>query len=153
MNELNDNIKILGEVILRAYRAGTKELLQEIRSKNTIVINPNRGIDLIVQRLIGSNTYSLNITHGDIGTGSTTPASTDTQLTTPYARVSTTYAAENGNNIAILQFFFPDSALSNQTYYEFGTFVDGTSTISTGQMFNHVLFSSPYAKTSGVDTT
>jgi hypothetical protein len=43
--------------------------------------------------------------------------------------------------------------LANGTYYECGSFIGGSSTIGTGNMFNHALFSSPYSKSSGTDTT
>ena len=52
-----------------------------------------------------------------------------------------------------MQFFFPDSSLTNQNYYEFGIFVDGLSGANTGQLFNHALFGIAYGKTAGVDTT
>lgn len=143
---------IKGKVRIITYKAGTKEILRTSRwSKNLVVLGVNTGRNLIAQRLAGINTYSLNITHGDIGTGSTAPANSDTQLTTPSVRtVLSSY--DVNNNVAQLQFFFADSILANGTYREFGTFVDGTSTISTGKMFNHALFSSPYVKASGEDT-
>ncbi|HVB33706.1 MAG TPA: hypothetical protein VNJ52_04950 [Patescibacteria group bacterium] len=146
-------LKIKGTVILRAYKADTEELLEEIVTPNLVVDSPSYGLDLVIQRLVGTNTYSLNITHGEIGIGQATPALSDTQLGNDVARVSTTYSADNANQIAVLQFFFPDSTLPNQTYYEFGTFVDGQSSLGTGQMFNHALFTTPYAKVSGVDIT
>ena len=111
------------------------------------------GKDLIIQRLLAINTYSLNITHGAIGTGTTTPTISDTQLTAETNRTTVTYSQDSGFNEAILQFFFPDSMLTNQTYYEFGTFVDGSNTANSGQLFNHALFTTPYVKTAGVDTT
>ncbi len=150
---VQEGIRLKGTVILRAYKAGTKELLTEITTPNIIVNSPNHGLDLIIQRLIGTNTYSLNITEGEMGTGTTTPAVTDTQLTAGVVRTSPTYVADNGNTIAVLQFFFPDSTLPNDTYSEFGTFVDGSNVIGSGQMFNHALFATSYAKVSGVDIT
>jgi hypothetical protein len=149
----NEGIGLKGEVIVRAYRAGTKELLREIRTPNVIVVGPSRGKDLIVQRLIGTNTYSLNITHGELGTGSSAPAATDTQLESPVARAGVGYAADNALTTAVLHFFFPDASLPNGTYREFGSFVDGNSSLNSGRMFNHALLSDPYEKVSGVDTT
>jgi hypothetical protein len=43
--------------------------------------------------------------------------------------------------------------LVNQNYYEFGTFVSGSAALGSGQLFNHALFTSPYGKTAGTDTT
>ena len=148
-----DKLKITGKIILRSYRAGTEELIEEIITPNMIMQGANTGLDLIIQRLIGNNTYSLNIGYGEIGTGSTVVATADVGNTTPFARATVSFGQDWGNSQAILQFFFPDSALTNQTYYEFATFIDGTAALGSGQIFNHALFSAPYVKTSGKDTT
>ena len=63
------------------------------------------------------------------------------------------YGADYGFTEAQVQFFFPDAILANETYYEFGTFIGGSSSIGTGNIFNHALFTNPYVKTAGVDTT
>ena len=98
-------------------------------------------------------TQQLGIGWGEIGTGNTTPAVGDTALTTPFARMPVSYAADNGYNEADVQFFFPDALLTNQTYYEFGTFVGGGAALGSGNMFNHALFASPYSKSAGTDST
>lgn len=115
-------------------------------SKNLIMFGTNTGKDLILDRLGGDNTYTLNITSLGIGTGNTTPAIGDTTLTTPVA-VATSPVVFRVSNVLSFQFFFADANLGNGTYKEVGTFVDGT------QMFNHALFGTPYVKTAGVDTT
>lgn len=95
----------------------------------------------------------LGIQWGEIGTGVAVPAQSNIALSVPTARTSVSYAADNGFSIAQLQFFFPDGFIPNGTYTEFGTFVGGSSTIGTGNMFNHALFTSPYSKSAGTDTT
>ena len=154
---IGDKASVRGTVIIRSYKAGTKELLQELVFRNLIMQGANIGKDLIVQKMIaaytGTDPYTLHITHGAIGTSATTPTTADTQLGTESARVSLTYAQDSGYNEAVLQFFFPDSVLANTTYHEFGIFVDGTATANSGQLFNHALFGTPYAKSAGVDTT
>jgi hypothetical protein len=134
-------------------KAGDIKVVQE----NLVVDAANYGIDILVQYLIsayvGSTPFPLGIAWGEIGTGNTAPASSDIALTTPTNRAAITYAADSAFQTAITQFFFPDSALSNTTYYEFGTFIGGTSSIGTGNMFNHALFSSSYSKSAGTDTT
>jgi hypothetical protein len=146
-----------GTVIIRSYKAGTKELIQELVFRNLIMQGANIGKDLIVQKMIAAYTgidpYTLHITHGAIGTSNAAPTTADTELGAESARVSLTYAQDSGYNEAVLQFFFPDSVLTNQTYYEFGIFVDGTATVNSGQLFNHALFGTPYSKSAGVDTT
>ena len=172
-----DFLRITGKVVLRSHLAGTIEQIKtlhdlgrhedanamlrrgriEVEQKNLIVDSSNYGIDLLVQYLIsgyiGSLNFPLGIAWGEIGTGNTAPANTDTALTTPTNRASVSYAFDEGFNTAAVQFFFPDAVLANETYYEVGTFFGGSSSIGSGNMFNHALFASPYTKTAGVDST
>jgi hypothetical protein len=173
--EHEDTAGIRGEITIREYPAGTLARVTKLREQgriktanalleqgrvasvtsNLIMQATNVGKDLIIQRLIGVNTYSLNLAWGEIGTGSTTPAITDVALTTPVARTAMAagISVDIGNNQAQIQYFFPDAALTNSTYTEFGTFVDGSATLSTGQLFNHALFAAPYTKAAGTDIT
>lgn len=120
---------------------------------NLIMDSPNCGLDLIVQRLVGINTYSLNILYGELGTGSNAPTITDTALTTPTNRAAVGFQQDYGTTDAVMQFFFADSQLANTTYTEFGSFVDGTTAIGSGQLFNHALLSPAFVKTAGTDIT
>ena len=172
-----ESLAISGKVIVRSHPAGTIDRYNELKAqgrideaqaliragkveveqKNLIVDSAGYGKDILVQYLIsaynGSFAFPLGIAWGEIGTGNTTPAIGDTALTTPTNRATVSYAADLGLNEAQLQFFFPDGALANGTYYEFGTFIGGSSTIGTGNMFNHALFASPYSKSAGSDST
>lgn len=173
----SENAGIIGIVTVRRHPTGTIDRYKELEAqgrieeaqeliksgevalvqKNLIVDALNYGIDILVQYLIsaynGSFAFPLGIAWGEIGTGNTAPASSNTALTTPTNRVPITYAADSAFQTAVTQFFFPDSVLANLTYYEFGTFIGGSSTIGSGNMFNHALFSTPYSKSSGTDTT
>lgn len=134
-------------------KAGTKEVLRVSEwTSNLIMLGANTGKTIILQRLIGVNTYSLNLSHADMGTGSTAPSAGDTTLQAPVARAAVASGSISGN-VATLQFFFADANLANGTYREFGSFIDGTGTVSTGKIFNHALFGVPYVKASGEDTT
>jgi hypothetical protein len=172
-----DGLNIKGTIRIRSYPAGTlhcyetlkslgkldlaQQLLEdgkiEVEQHNLIVDSSNYGIDLLVQYLIsayiGSLNFPLGIAWGEIGTGTATPANTDVALTTPTNRAPVSYAFDNGFNTASLQFFFPDAALANETYYECGSFIGGDSSIGSGNMFNHALFGTPYSKSAGTDTT
>jgi hypothetical protein len=177
MENTAEPLKLTGRVIVRSHPAGTihlyetlvkmgrlelaRELLAdgkiEVDQKNIVVASLNYGFDILVQFLIsaytGSFAFPLGIAWGEIGTGTTAPTSADRELTTPTNRTSITYAADLGFTEAQTQFFFPDATLANTTYTEFGTFIGGTSTVGSGNMFNHALFSSPYSKSAGSDTT
>ena len=164
-------------VTVRRYKSGTVEKARAILAKygkfatdklaelfaenflgigaqnsNIIVSSPNYGRNIIAQQLGGITTYPLPITYAEMGTGSTTPANTDTSLTATVARQSAD-AVTIANNVVDIQFFFSDGVLPNNTYNEFGTFCGGTATLGSGQLFNHALFSPSYVKSSGEDTT
>ena len=172
-----EGIKVSGKITIRSHKAGTlhlykslvdlgkielaRELLAddkvEVQNSNIIVDSSNYGIDILVQYLLsaynGSFSFPLGIAWGELGTGNTTPTAGDTALTTPTNRAPVAYAADNGFNTAQIQFFFPDAVLANEDYYECGSFIGGSSSIGSGNMFNHALFSSPYSKSAGTDTT
>jgi hypothetical protein len=124
-----------------------------VECPNLIMDSPNYGLDLIIQRLVGLNTYSGNILWIEIGTGSTTPTVNDTALTTPTVRLPISYQEDYATTDAIVQAYVTDANLANATYYEVGSFVDGTSSIGSGQIFNHALLSPTYTKVAGQDTT
>lgn len=172
-----EGLTISGKITIRSYPAGTLHLYQtlvefgklnlarelladgkiEVEQKNLIVDSSNYGIDILVQYLLsaynGSFNFPLGIGWGELGTGNTSPTAGDIALTAPTNRAPVSYAADSGFNTAQLQFFFPDAILANETYYECGSFIGGSSLIGSGNMFNHALFSSPYVKSAGIDTT
>ncbi len=146
-------IRLEGTVTIRSFKAGTKELIQEIKQKNLIMIGSDRGLGLLVNRLVNSLTYTGVINYGALGSSATAPTTADTQLTTEVARTTVANGVNSTNTVAQIQFFFADAILANGTYREFGMFVDGTASANTGRLFNHALFSTPYVKASGTDTT
>jgi hypothetical protein len=150
---IQENTTMQGKVRIITYKAGTKEVLRISEwTKNMIMLGVNTGKDIILDRLNADNTYSLNLTHADMGTGTTPPAVGDTQLQTAVARGSKATGAVSSNTLT-LQFFFPDVSLPNGTYTEFGSFVDGSTGINTGKIFQHALFGTSYVKATGEDTT
>lgn len=144
---------IQGRVRAIGVNKFTGEIVQDTGwNSNLIMLGTNIGKTLILQRLAGTNTYTLNLLYCDIGTSSTTPTATDTQLTAAVARASSPAVTITGGVLS-LQYFFADGSLANGTYREVGTFVDGSASVNTGQIFNHALFGTAYVKGSGVDTT
>lgn len=140
------------------YKARAQEILDAgfielaVVQKNLIVSSNAHGKNIIARVLGSDNTYTLNVGYGEIGTGTTAPALTDVALTTPTVRAAVS-TGEVSNNIVTLRFFYANATLADGTYNEFGTFCGGSITIGTGQLFNHALFSSPYAKAAGQDTS
>lgn len=120
--------------------------------ENLVVLSEDHGGNLLIKRLGGNNEFSLNITHCDIGTDNTTPADSDTQLGNARAR-SVPQKTDESSNSVTFQTFYPDGILPNDTYREFGAFIDGSSTIDSGQLWNRLLLSVDYEKATGEDTT
>ena len=172
------HLSIVGIVTIRRHKAGIIDIMRAqhaagqheaadrlmkrgevvTRSRNIVVDSANCGIDLLRQWFVSGLTsviaYPLGPQWGEIGTGTATPTTADVALATPTARATLSYA-QNSGGVASLQFFYSDAILANGTYHEFGTFVgDPTMTaLGDGKMVNHVLFTSPYTKASGNDTT
>lgn len=155
MNEVtqNENVKINGRVrvIVTDSKTGEVKRVGEW-SKNLITNTTGRGLQMLMERLSGSTTYTGIINYGAIGTSATAPATSDTQLTAEVARTTVATATISGN-VLTCKFFFADANLANGTYREFGTFVDGTASANSGRLFNHALFGTPHTKATGEDTT
>lgn len=128
------------------------------QNNNLVVSSSNRGRNLIAQHLgdyadggVRDN-YPLAITYAELGSGTTPPANSDTELDTAVDRTATSLA-QVVDNVVTLNFFWADGDLANGTYNEFGTFTGGTGTLGSGQLFNHALLSPGYVKASGEDTS
>lgn len=88
-------------------------------------------------RLIGETTYTGAINYGAVGTGSTAVGDSDTQLATEVKRKAVATKTRVANT-STFRFYYSKADVSG-TFEEFGTFIDGTATANTGQMFNRVL--------------
>jgi hypothetical protein len=118
---------------------------------NIVVDGTDTGFNLILDRLNSTNTYSLNITHLDIGTNATAPALSDT-LTGAVARTAKATGVVAGSTLT-LRFFFASADLANGTYNDIKLAVDGTATVNTGRCFTRALFGTVYVKGTNEDTT
>jgi hypothetical protein len=124
----------------------------EAACENLIMTGSLTGRDLLVQYLIGGTIYT-GINYGSLGTSSTTPAASDTQLGAEVARAPFSTAIDVSNNEGDFQFYFPDANLANGSYHEAGTFMNASATLNSGKIFNHGLLGSTFTKTAGTDTT
>lgn len=109
-------------------------LVEEVTLKNLI---PTIGRSVLMQRLAGTTTYTGVINYGALGSGSTAPANADTELDIEVFRKPVASASFT-DNIAFIDFFFTQGD-TNGTYNEWGTFIDGTGSANSGQMFSHML--------------
>ena len=122
-------------------------LVREYKITNIIV---TVGRATIAQRLANDTTYTGIINYGALGTSSTAVSNSDTTLNTEVFRkvVATT---SDTDNVAFIDFFYSKTD-TDGTYEEFGTFIDGTASADTGQMFTHAL-TGGWVKTSSESMT
>jgi hypothetical protein len=144
---VSDKNNVKGRYRIRTYDSITKKLKRVSPwIENLIVSSDQHGINLIMRRLIGDNTFSIEINQAKIGTGNTAPAGTDTDLETPVTDGIVRANQSVANNVATLEFFISDLELPNGTYKEFGLFC-------TDQLFARSLISPNYTKSSNEDTS
>lgn len=128
------------------YKAGTKEILRTSQwIKNKISLADGHGFNILARRLSGNTAYDLVVTQAKIGTGTNTPAITDTDLQTPVLSGIAVANSAYAGGVATLEFFMADGALSNGTYNEFGIFCGS-------QLFGRSLISPAHTKAAGEDT-
>jgi len=117
---------------------------------NLIMDGADTGFNLILDRLNSDNTYTLNITHLDIGTNATAPSLSDT-LTGATARAVKASGSVAGSSLTF-RFFFASADLANGTYQDVKLAIDGTASVNTGRIFNRSLFGTAYVKGTNEDT-
>lgn len=151
---LKDSFGLRGQVKWIKSKNG-KVISESPWMQNQILANDAHGIYLILDRLASDNTYSLNIKYADLGDGQVAADADDTGLGNAVVRSSISGEGSNSRSglTADFRFFFSNSLTPNQTYYEFGMVVDGSSTLASGQYFNRLLLTTPLVKSSGEDHT
>lgn len=113
---------------------------------NLVVNGSNTGVNLIAQRIAGLVAYDLAITKAKIGTGTTPPSNSDTDLETPTFTKNAIASTAVAGNVVTLSIFITDAELANGTYTEFGIF-------ATNQLFARSIISPSYVKTTNQDST
>lgn len=113
--------------------------LKKFMTKEKVVKNliTTVGRSVLMQRLANTTTYTGIINYGALGSSATAVANSDTQLGTEVFR-KVVASASYTTNVAFIDFFYA-KADTNGTYQEFGTFIDGTGSANTGQIFTHAL--------------
>jgi hypothetical protein len=122
-----------------AYYQMTAELRRLFKVREYVVDNiiVTAGRSVVAQRLANVTTYTGIINYGALGSSATVPVNANTQMTVEVFRkvvASASYSA----NVAFIDFYY-SKADTNGTYQEFGSFIDGTASANTGQMFTHAL--------------
>lgn len=109
-------------------------LNREYLVENIVVTN---GRSVIAERLANDTTYTGIINYGILGTGTTPVSNSDTTLETEVFRKVVASQATT-TSTAFIDFFISKTDWDG-TAEEFGTVIDGTASVDTGQLFTHAL--------------
>lgn len=145
--DVKDKGSMIGTFVIRKFKAGTKELIWESEPiRNRVVVSSGYGKNLLARALINDTTYPVYINSASIGTGTNTPADSDTGLQTSVLASIAVASSSATLGVATLSFFIPSATLANGTYTEFGIF-------AVGRLFARSLITPSFVKASNQDTT
>lgn len=128
-----ENIRLKGRFDIKVIDAKSGKIKQHQIIDNLVC---NTGLNAVASVLNGEGTYTGVINYLAVGTSTTTPAITDTQLGTELARTLKATSSRT-NNVVTYDFSFGTTS-ANGTLKEAGAFIDGTASANSGQLFDHV---------------
>lgn len=133
-------LRLLREGMLEGMIISKSPLIQ-----NHVVFNADHGVDLFLQHLSGDTTYPLELDFAGIGTGTTPPTDSDTDLETPVVTEIVRAIVEKETDHIRTEWFITNDELPNGTYNEFGLY-SGT------QLFCRSLIEPSHTKSDNEDT-
>jgi len=139
---IKDQISLKGEVIVRTWKDG--RIIQETRGKN-IITDKGKNVTLA---LLGKVSGFTGIEYCAIGTGTTTPASTDLVLDNEVGRRAITLVTKISDTEYQWETFFEaDYPTGTFTIWEVGLFGNGaTSTKDSGDLITRLKLSTSITK-------
>ena len=133
--------KVLEDIRL-AVRTGNKKMLQYLQERNVIIqisevknIIPTSGRSILARIIAGDTTYTGEVDYGALGDGSPSFNNASTVLDNEVYRSPADSQAFD-DNIAYIDWFIAAGDVADQTFTEFGAFIDGTGTVDTGQAWS-----------------
>ncbi len=91
--------------------------------ENLIMLDTDKGLNLIMQHLNAVTTYPLGVSTLSIGTGTNAPTSTDSNLQTPVTTgIAKAVGAVTSPGVFYSEWFITDTELPNGTYNELALF-------------------------------
>lgn len=108
--------------------------VKETAFDNAVVMT---GRSVFTRLMVADTTYTGEINWGAVGTSATAVSDTQTQLVAEVKRKGIATRVRTNDSVT-LRFFFTKSDV-NGTFQEFACFIDGTTTVNTGQMYNRAL--------------
>lgn len=108
-------------------------VILEIKEAHNII--PTTGRSVLARILAGDNTYTGEVDYGALGSGSTAFTNASTELNTEVYRSQADSQAFD-DNIAYIDWFIAAGDVADQTFQEFGAFIDGTGSADSGQAWS-----------------
>jgi hypothetical protein len=128
--------------IRHAIRTGNKRLMQALidtgavqRMKYNTNLIPTTGRNVLARLLAGDTTYSGEVDYGALGDGNTAFTNASTTLNNELFRSQADSQAYD-DNIAYIDWFVESGDIADQTFEEFGAFIDGNGSADTGQAWS-----------------
>lgn len=126
----------------QAIRTGNNAIINTLKQSGAVLevkeatnIIPTSGRAVLARLLAGDATYSGEVDYGALGSGTTAFTNASTQLNTEVYRSQADSQAFD-DNIAYIDWFIASGDVADQTFQEFGAFIDGTGTANSGQAWS-----------------
>jgi len=110
-----------------------KGAILQVQEKCNLI--PTVGRAVFTERIAGGSTYTGEVDWGALGSGSTAFTNASTQLNTEVYRMQASAQAYS-DNIAYIDWFVASGDVADQTFEEFGAFIDGSASADSGQAFS-----------------
>ena len=110
-----------------------EKIIYQIKEKTNLI--PTTGRNVLARLLTGDTTYTGEINYGALGSGDTAFTNASTKLNTEVFRKLASSASFD-DNIAYVDWFIASGDVADQTFEEFGAFIDGEAGADTGQAFS-----------------
>lgn len=127
---ISDNFKVTGRLRIERFDEMTGQCVETREVENLVV---QSGKIFIASRMVSATAPLMS--HMSIGTGTTTPASTDNSLTTEVARVAMSTPPTSADNVVTYIALFP-AGVGTGALTEAGIFNDSAA----GSMLSHTTF-------------
>lgn len=128
--------------IRRAIRTGNHRIIDALKIAGVITdiqyaenIIPTTGRNVLCRLLAGDNTYTGEIDYGALGDGSPSFTNASTVLDNEVYRSQADSQAFD-DNITYIDWFVSAGDVADQTFTEFGAFIDGTGSVDSGRAWS-----------------
>jgi hypothetical protein len=115
--------------------SGFAHLLNSNGIQEVANLTPTIGRNVLTRLLSGDTTYTGEINYGALGDGTTAFNNASTTLNNEIFRKLNSDASYD-ENIAYIDWFIASGDCADDTYEEFGAFIDGTASADSGQAFS-----------------